>query len=105
MTIRAARRLWPELVTISEPLLASLAVDAGYASYLVRQNEDVANFRRDEALTLFADLDYRGVPGLSHEMAERLLRAQPATLGAAGRVAGITPAALIALLPFTRKAA
>jgi tRNA uridine 5-carboxymethylaminomethyl modification enzyme len=93
------------LESIPESLLASLTVDAGYASYLDRQNEDVANFQRDESLTLFTDLDYRRVPGLSHEMAERLSSARPATLGAAGRVAGITPAALIALLPFTRKAA
>jgi len=105
MTSRAARELWPELESISEPLLASLTVDASYASYLDRQNEDVANFQRDESLTLFTDLDFRRVPGLSHEMAERLSNARPATLGAAGRVAGITPAALIALLPFTRKAA
>jgi tRNA uridine 5-carboxymethylaminomethyl modification enzyme len=105
VTSRAARELWPELESIPESLLASLTVDAGYASYLDRQNEDVANFQRDESLTLFTDLDYRRVPGLSHEMAERLSSARPATLGAAGRVAGITPAALIALLPFTRKAA
>ncbi len=105
MTRDAALRVWPELESIPQRLFASLAVDASYASYLDRQDEDVANFRRDEALAIFADLDYRRVPGLSHEMAERLSGAKPATLGGAGRIAGITPAALVALLPFTCKAA
>ena len=105
MNAAAALTVWPELETIPAALFESLMVDASYASYLDRQAEDVANFRRDEALAIKAGLDYRSVPGLSNEMAERLARAQPATLGAAGRIAGITPAALIALLPFTRKAA
>lgn len=85
-------------------LLSSLAVDANYAAYLSRQDEDVATLRRDRALQLVAGLDYRAVPGLSHEMAERLTRARPDTIGAAGAVPGVTPAALVALLPFTRKA-
>jgi tRNA uridine 5-carboxymethylaminomethyl modification enzyme len=105
MTAEAALKVWPELTAIPTPLFESLMVDANYASYLDRQAEDVANFRRDEALSIQAGLDYRRVPGLSNEMAERLARAQPATLGAAGRIPGITPAALVALLPFTRKAA
>jgi tRNA uridine 5-carboxymethylaminomethyl modification enzyme len=105
MNREAALLVWPELQAIPEALFASLSIDACYASYLHRQDEDVANFRRDEALQIVADLDFRRVPGLSHEMAERLARAQPATLGAAGRIAGITPAALVALLPYTRKAA
>jgi tRNA uridine 5-carboxymethylaminomethyl modification enzyme len=105
MTAAAALKVWPELTEIPTQLFESLMVDANYASYLNRQAEDVANFRRDEALAIKAGLDFRNVPGLSNEMAERLARAQPATLGAAGRIPGITPAALVALLPFTRKAA
>jgi tRNA uridine 5-carboxymethylaminomethyl modification enzyme len=101
----AALRLWPALEAIPPALFDSLVVDAQYARYVDRQEEDVARFRRDEALQLLPDLDYRRIPGLSHEMADRLAAAAPATLGAAGRVPGITPAALIALLPFTRKAA
>ncbi|OYU16386.1 MAG: tRNA uridine-5-carboxymethylaminomethyl(34) synthesis enzyme MnmG [Alphaproteobacteria bacterium PA4] len=105
VTREAALRLWPELAAIDPQLLDSLVVDANYASYLERQDEDVASFRRDEALQLVNGLDYANVPGLSHEMAERLRAAQPVTLGAAGRIPGITPAALVALLPYTRKAA
>jgi tRNA uridine 5-carboxymethylaminomethyl modification enzyme len=105
MTRAHALRLWPELATISTELFDSLIVDAQYAQYVERQDEDVARFRRDEALALLPDLDFRAIPGLSREMADRLTAAAPATLGAAGRVPGITPAALVALLPYTRKAA
>jgi tRNA uridine 5-carboxymethylaminomethyl modification enzyme len=105
VTHAAARRVWPELASISDELLASLAVDANYASYIARQEAEVAALRRDEALALPADLDFATVAGLSKEMIERLSRARPQTLGAASRVAGITPAALVALLPHTRRSA
>jgi tRNA uridine 5-carboxymethylaminomethyl modification enzyme len=100
-----ARKIWPELGRLPAGLLETLAIDAAYETYLDRQSQDLEAFRRDEALTLPAALDYAKIPGLSHEMVERLTRARPATLGAAGRIPGVTPAALIALLPYTRKAA
>ncbi len=103
VTHEAARRVWPELATVSDDLLASLAVDANYAAYIARQEAEVAALRRDEALALPAGLDFATVAGLSKEMVERLSRARPQTLGAASRVPGITPAALIALLPHTSR--
>ena len=105
VTPEAAMRIWPALADASYEVLASLKVDAAYSHYLERQDADVASFYRDEALSIVPGLDYRRVAGLSHEMAERLALATPATLGAAGRIPGITPAALMALLPFTRRAA
>jgi tRNA uridine 5-carboxymethylaminomethyl modification enzyme len=99
VTHAAARRVWPELAAVPDDLLAGLGVDANYAAYVARQDADVAALRRDEGLALPASLDYATVPGLSHEMVERLTRARPLTIGAASRVPGITPAALIALLP------
>ena len=105
MTRATLISVWPEIETIPERLLESIRIDSAYRSYLERQDADIASFRRDENLQLVHDLDYRNVPGLSHEMAERLGAARPLTLGAAGRVPGITPAALIALLPFARRAA
>jgi tRNA uridine 5-carboxymethylaminomethyl modification enzyme len=100
-----ARTLWPELGTLPSGLLEALAIDAAYETYLERQTEELASFRRDEALSLPAGLDYALIPGLSREMVERLSRARPETLGAAGRVPGVTPAALITLLPYTRRSA
>ena len=51
--------------------------------------------RRDEHAVLPADLNYGAVPGLSNEMIDRLCKARPSSLGAASRVQGVTPAALV----------
>jgi tRNA uridine 5-carboxymethylaminomethyl modification enzyme len=106
VTTEAARRVWPELSDVSDGMLQQLAVDANYAAYVARQEAEVAALRRDESLALPASLDFSGVAGLSHEMVERLSKARPLTIGAASRVPGVTPAALVALLPHaTRQAA
>ena len=83
----------------STPEIAEqVEIDARYAGYLERQERDIAAFRRDEALLLPADLDYATVGSLSREIRDKLAAARPATLGAAARISGVTPAALVALL-------
>ena len=74
-----------------------------YAPYLARQDSELRELRAGEALPLGDDFPYDAIPGLSREMIERVSRARPATLAAAGRVAGITPAALAALLVHARR--
>ena len=101
----AAERLWPELRAFDRTVAESLAVDARYASYLIRQDRDIARFRRDEALALDPELDFASVGGLSIEMRERLAAARPATIGAASRLPGVTPGALTALFAHCRRAA
>lgn len=86
-------------------LLAEIAEDARYAPYLDRQSAEVTSLRREEALAIPSTLDYRAIAGLSNEMTERLEAARPATLAAAGRVRGITPAALSAIMLHLRKVA
>jgi tRNA uridine 5-carboxymethylaminomethyl modification enzyme len=86
-------------------LIAEAVEDARYAPYIARQADDVARLRGNDAVALPADLDFAAVPGLSHEMVERLIAAAPATLGAAGRIRGITPAALTAILLYARRRA
>lgn len=81
-----------------------LGEDAAYAPYLARQEAELRDLRASEALAIPFDLRFADVPGLSNEMVERLERAKPETLAAAGRVPGITPAALAALLVHTRRA-
>jgi len=83
---------------------SELIEDARYAPYIERQAAEVAQLRRDEAEPL-PSLDYRTIPGLSNEMVERLSAAQPASLAAASRVRGITPAALSAIMLHTRRRA
>jgi len=86
-------------------LAAEISEDAAYAPYLERQEADLRDLRASEALVLDDRLDFWAIPGLSREMAERLVAARPATLGAAGRVAGVTPAALAVLLVHARQRA
>lgn len=100
-----AYQIWPTLVDFEPVVLDTLVTDSRYAVYVARQEDDLAAFRRDESLRLPATLDFASIPSLGHEMVERLQRARPETLGAAGRVPGVTPAALIALLPHARRAA
>jgi len=91
-------RVWPSLGDIAPDIGAQLEIDALYASYIARQDADIRAYRRDEALRLPQDLDYRTVGSLSAEVCEKLESARPATLGAASRISGVTPAALVALL-------
>jgi len=97
---------WLGEVTALDPLLAEeMAEDAAYAPYLARQDAELRDLRASEALTLASDFPYAAVPGLSNEMVELLTSAAPGTLAAAGRVAGVTPAALSALLVHARRMA
>ena len=86
-----------------EELVAEVAEDAAYAPYLARQESELRDLRAGEGLRLGDDFPYAEIPGLSREMVERLSAARPETLAAAGRVPGITPAALAALLVHARR--
>ena len=95
--------VWSEFAKLAPDVAEQLEIDAHYAGYLERQQADVEAFRRDEALELPTSLDYGGVPGLSNELREILGRSRPATLGAAARLQGVTPAALVLLLRHVRR--
>jgi tRNA uridine 5-carboxymethylaminomethyl modification enzyme len=98
-------RFWPELAALTPEIAEQLEIDARYAGYLERQQKDIASFRNDEALLLPPDLDYAGVGSLSREIRDKLAVARPATLGAAARISGVTPAALVALLKHVKRRA
>ncbi len=87
----------------TDEVAGEVAEDAAYAPYLARQDAELRDLRASEAVRLPEDFPWRDVPGLSNEMVERLGAARPATLAAAGRVPGITPAALSAVLVHARK--
>lgn len=84
-------------------LAEEMAEDAAYAPYLARQDAELQDLRASEGLKLAADFPYAQIPGLSNEMVEKLSAASPTTLAAAGRVPGVTPAALAALLVHARR--
>ena len=99
----ALKTIWPELAAISHQVAEQVAIDARYAVYLKRQAADVAAMRRDETLTLPAELDYGAIPGLSAEMQEKLAAVRPASIGQASRIDGVTPAALTRLLAHVKR--
>jgi tRNA uridine 5-carboxymethylaminomethyl modification enzyme len=96
-------RIWPELGQLSGEVAEQLEIDAKYAVYLDRQAADVAAFRRDENLTLPVELDYSDIPGLSNEVRQKLGAIRPRTIGQAGRIDGMTPAALALLAVHLRR--
>jgi tRNA uridine 5-carboxymethylaminomethyl modification enzyme len=95
--------LWPELKTLDRDTTDQLEIDGRYAGYLARQQKDIDAFRRDEALALPLDLDYGQIGALSTEMRQKLSAGRPSTLGQAARIAGVTPAALTALLRHVKR--
>ncbi len=90
--------IWPELGSLAPQIAAQLGVDARYAAYLRRQDEDVAQLKRDEAVSIPADFDYGAIPSLSAEVRQKLVQHRPGTIAQAGRIEGVTPAALLTLL-------
>jgi tRNA uridine 5-carboxymethylaminomethyl modification enzyme len=97
-------RIWPRLRDFPPKISEQLEIDAKYDVYLSRQAADIAAFRRDESLDLPADIDYAGVRGLSNEARQKLTSVRPRTIGQAGRIDGLTPAALTLLVGHVRKA-
>lgn len=95
--------IWPEAGQFASSIMAQVETDARYAVYLDRQSSDIEAFRRDEALVIPADLDFRTIPGLSNEVQSKLSTIGPVTLGQAARIDGVTPAALTLLLATIRK--
>lgn len=105
ITLAELTPVFPELAELPPPIAEQLSRDALYASYIERQERDVAAMKRDEHWTIPEDFDYSALSGLSNELKMKLARARPATLAQAGRVDGVTPAALALILARLRGAA
>lgn len=97
--------VWPEMAGLRDDVKEQIEIDAAYAGYMERHEADIEAFRKDEALVLPARLDYDAVGSLSNEVRQKLKDAQPATIGAASRIPGVTPAAVMALLRYVKKGA
>ena len=97
-------RIWPAFGELDAKIAAQLEIDAKYHVYLSRQAADVESYRRDESLVLGEDLDYATLPGLSNEVRQKLQLHRPRTIGQAGRIDGVTPAALTLLVAYLRRA-
>ncbi len=97
-----AEAAFPWIRELPARVREQLRTEALYAGYLRRQHSDLNFFQREEAISL-RDVDFDLVPGLSAEVRQRLAALQPASLGAAGRLEGITPAALAAIAVHLRR--
>ncbi len=95
--------IWPEAASFPAAIATQVETDARYAVYLERQTADIEAFRRDEGLAIPADLDFTTISGLSNEIQAKLSQVRPTTLGQAGRIDGVTPAAITLLLATIRK--
>ena len=97
--------LWPELDQIPMMIRSQLEVDCRYRGYVQRQQADIDVLRRDDALMIPSDTDYAQIGGLSAESIDILSRHKPETIGQATRLPGLTPAAVVAVIRYLRRAA
>ena len=95
--------VWPELTEYAAPVMARVTADAVYSVYLHRQAAEIQAYRRDQSLKVPADLDLDTISGLSNELKLKLAAQRPADLAQAGRIEGMTPAALTLLAAHARK--
>jgi len=96
-------RVWPRFGEVAPKIAEQIEIDAKYDVYLSRQAADVAAYRRDESFALPDDLDYGALPGLSNEARQKLMTQKPRTIGHAGRIDGVTPAALTLLVAYVKR--
>jgi tRNA uridine 5-carboxymethylaminomethyl modification enzyme len=104
VTITQLAKIWPRFGELEPKIAEQIEVDAKYDVYLSRQAADIAAYRRDESVVLPDDFDYAALPGLSNEMKQKLQVHRPRTIGQAGRIDGVTPAALTLLVAHIRRA-
>jgi len=95
--------VWPQLADLDPALAEVLESEGTYAGYVERQDSDIRAYRREEAMELPADLDYDAIGSLSTEVRTKLKAARPASLAAAARISGVTPAAVTALLGHVKR--
>jgi tRNA uridine 5-carboxymethylaminomethyl modification enzyme len=98
-------RIWPAFGELDSKVAEQIEIDATYAVYLDRQTADIETFRREENRAVPDDLDYGSIAGLSSEVRAKLEAVRPKTIGQAGRIEGMTPAALTLLVAHARRAA
>ncbi len=96
-------KIWPQLAEYPAGVYEEVETEAKYAGYIKRQLADIEVFKKDEKLKIREDIDYSKIGGLSNEMVIKLSRIRPETIGAASRISGVTPAAVMAILGYLKK--
>ncbi|HRK41397.1 MAG TPA: tRNA uridine-5-carboxymethylaminomethyl(34) synthesis enzyme MnmG [Gemmobacter sp.] len=99
----AFSELVPEFAVLPDAIQMQVRNDALYAHFARRQALDIAALRQDEQTIIPQDFDFTTLSGLSAELTQKLLRTRPDTLAQAGRIEGMTPAALVLILGALRR--
>ncbi len=96
-------KIWPDLKSLNTDTKEQIQIESIYYSYLSRQRADIEDFKKEEGLKIPKLINYKKVGSLSNEIIEKLTKTKPPTLGAASRISGVTPAALIAIMRYIKK--
>jgi len=96
-------KIWPEMKSINKESREQIVIESQYSGYLKRQKNDIVDFVKDEQLLIPQNINYKKIGSLSNEVVEKLSLIKPPTLGAASRISGVTPAAVIALLRHVKR--
>ena len=96
-------RVWPALKETRADIREQIEIEGLYHGYLERQQSDIELFKKDEEVRLPADIDYKNVGSLSNEIRLKLETTRPVSIGAASRIPGVTPAAVMAVLTYIRR--
>ena len=96
-------KIWPELRPLDTETKEQIEIEAIYSSYLERQRVDIDDFKKEESLIIPKTTNFKEVGSLSNEIVEKLIKIKPPTLGAASRISGVTPAAIIAIMRYLKK--
>jgi tRNA uridine 5-carboxymethylaminomethyl modification enzyme len=104
INFEALEKIWPEEISqIDAKIKNQISINALYSSYLKRQEQDLAIFHQDENMKIPLDLDYNNIQSLSLEVREKLKKFRPATIAAAFKIQGITPASIMAVMVYIKK--
>ena len=103
INFKKLEKIWPELKSLDFETKEQIEIESIYSCYLIRQRADIDDFKKEEGLTIPKTTNFKDVGSLSNEIIEKLTKTRPPTLGAASRISGVTPAAIIAIMRFLKK--
>ena len=103
INFKGLEKIWPELSSLKPDVKEQIKIESIYSSYLDRQRVDIEDFKKEEGMKIPKVINFKDVGSLSNEIIEKLTKIKPPTLGAASRISGVTPAAIIAIMRFIKK--
>ena len=103
ISFQKLEKILPELKSLDVNTKEQIKIESIYFNYLSRQRADIDDFKREEGLKIPKIIDYKKVGSLSNEIIEKLTKTKPPNLGAASRISGVTPAAIIAIMRYIKK--